>query len=227
MQWIHHFQLFLFDFDGLLVSTEHLHYQAYVNMLAKRGYKLDWSFQQFCSVAHFSATALREALYVQFPDLDLNWQQVYGEKIQAMEELLLSGKVELMPGAEKLLRALEKAGIQRCVVTHSPLPQIEMIRAGSPVLQSIPHWLTREDYTEPKPSPECYLRAIQLWGKEGDRVVGFEDSIRGLRALEGTPALPVLICEGHHPLVDMASEKSVHFESLNAIPENWLNTQRA
>ena len=49
MQWIHDFQLFLFDFDGLLVDTEHLHYQAYVNMLSKHGYKLELNFGNFLS----------------------------------------------------------------------------------------------------------------------------------------------------------------------------------
>ena len=40
MEWIHHYQLILFDLDGLLVNTEQLHYQAYKNMLQARGFSL-------------------------------------------------------------------------------------------------------------------------------------------------------------------------------------------
>ena len=222
MEWIHHFQLFLFDFDGLLVNTEPLHFQAYINMLAKRGFKLDWSLAEFYQSAHLNAYALKEALYAKFPDLDPNWPMLYEEKKQNYQELLLSGKVELMPGVEKLLRALEKEAIQRCIVTHSPLVQIQAIRKQLPVLRTVAHWITREDYEEPKPHPECYLRAIQLFGKKGDRIVGFEDSIRGLEALKKTPARAVLICPSHHPLVEMASEGVEHFESLEKIPADWF-----
>ncbi len=228
MDWIRHFQLFLFDFDGLLVNTEHLHYQAYVNMLERRGHHLDWSFPDFCSFAHLNATALREALYARVPDLDPNWPMLYEEKKAMYQDLLASGKVELMPGAAELLQRLAKEGIQRCVVTHSPLVQIQAIRAGAAVLQTIPHWLTRENYSEPKPSPECYLRAIELWGKpddkgdKGDKIIGFEDSLRGIQALQKTPALPVLVCPLDHPLLDKTDEGVVHFASLEAIPRDWM-----
>ena len=59
-------------------------------------------------------------------------------------------------------KELEKAKIQRCVATNSFREQIDAIRAQLKPLQSIPHWITREDYEKQKPHPEAYLRAIQL-----------------------------------------------------------------
>jgi beta-phosphoglucomutase len=215
MRWIRRFQLFLFDFDGLLVNTEHIHYQAYVNMLAARGCKLDWSFATFCSFAHLNGEALREALYAALPDLDSDWKALYAEKKRLYFDLLLSGKVELMPGAEELLRTLADENIRRCVVTNSALEQTQLIRSSLPILQTIPHWITREDYSRPKPDPEGYLLAIARYGEKGDRIIGFEDSIRGFQALEKTPALPILVCPSHHPLLDMVvATGGRHFESL-------------
>lgn len=223
MQWVHDFQLFLFDFDGLLVNTEHIHYQAYVNMLAKRGYRLELSFANFCELAQLNATAWKEALYATIPDLEPNWNLLYQEKKEAYLNLLASGKVEIMPGAIPLLQVLEKHQIRRCVVTNSFLEQVQLIRAQIPILATIPKWVTREDYEKPKPNPECYLKAIQLYGKPGDRIIGFEDSVRGLNALRQTPAFPVLICPFHHPLVNIALEgDGVHFESLEDLPNNKL-----
>ncbi|HSX26041.1 MAG TPA: HAD family phosphatase [Chlamydiales bacterium] len=223
MKWIHDFQLFLFDFDGLLVNTEHLHLQAYVNMLAKRGLKLDWSLAQFCEVAQLNSTALREALYAQFPDLEPNWKILYEEKKQAYLDLLTSGKVELMPGAAQILKEVQNANIRRCIVTNSLLEHTKLLRAKIPILQTIPHWITREDYEKAKPDPESYLRAIQLHSRPGDKIIGFEDSIRGLKALRQTPALPVLICPSHHPLLELAmGEGLIHYESLEHIPKDKL-----
>ncbi len=163
--------------------------------------------------------ALRDALYSEYPRLDRNWDRLYREKKRLYFELIQSGKVELMPGAEKLLRALDEAKIKRCVVTNSFREQIEVIRAHSPVLQTIPHWITRESYERPKPAPDGYLQAIALYGAKGDKLIGFEDSLRGLEALKQTPALPVLICPSHHPLLELALGEggALHFESLSSI----------
>lgn len=211
------FDLFLFDFDGLLVNTEHLHFQAYVNMMAEQGFALSWNFRSYCELAHSSADGLREKLYVDFPDLNPDWASLYALKKKMYMELLASGKVELMPGVTKILPLLEQKKKRRCVVTHSPLPQIQAIRSQHPILQTIPHWITREDYGAPKPSPEGYLKAITLYGKQGDKIIGFEDSLRGLQALQNTPATPVFISSFRHPLLSNLLEEGVlYYDSFDS-----------
>ncbi len=228
-RWIHDFQLFLFDFDGLLVNTEHLHYQAYINALERKGFHLPLSFANFLELAHFDSKAWREAIFVSVPGSEADWDSLYREKARSYLDLVASGKVELMPGVEEVLTELEKAGIRRCVVTHSPLEQTELIRSRLPLLKTIPKWITREEYEKPKPHPECYLKAIELYGKKGDRIIGFEDSIRGLRALQKTPALPVLICPEHHPLLEIALSEGegVHFEAFTMISKEKLSRSLA
>jgi beta-phosphoglucomutase len=222
MKWLDDFQLFLFDFDGLLVNTEHLHYQAYLDTLSKWGYRLDWSFEKFCSLAHLNATALKQAIYEQHPSLDPNWDRIYADKKKNYLELLKQGNVALMPGVEKVLKYLEEKQIRRCVVTNSPLEQIQQIRSLLPILQSIPYWVTREQYSQPKPNPECYEKAIQLYGMPKDRIIGFEDSIRGLQALRPTPATAVLICSSQHPLLQGGLEPDCYhygsFDHIDKLP---------
>ena len=212
MDWIHRFQLFLFDFDGLLVDTERLHYRAYKRMLATRGYELNWSFSRYCAAAHLEATALRDQIYTEFPSLQAlepHWEVLYAEKRKAFMQLLEEEPVDLMAGAIELLNRLEAAGIDRCVVTHSPLPLIERVRRHQPVLNSIPVWITREDYSKPKPDPECYRKAIHHFSAENLAVIGFEDSFRGLQALLGTAALPILVCPADAPFLDHPLPKQV------------------
>lgn len=218
MQWVDRFQFFLFDFDGLLVNTEHLHYQAYVHMLARHGCALSWDFAQFCSYAHLHSEALRQQIYLEFPSLDLDWKKLYEEKKAVYQGLLELGKIELMPGVEPLLKILDQKGIRHCVVTNSFRSQVDLIRTHQKALQSIPHWITREDYENPKPSPDGYLHAIKLYGQPGDRTIGFEDSLRGIQSLQKTEALPVLVCPSHHPLLPAALSQGVlHFNSLDRV----------
>lgn len=215
MDWIYKYQLFLFDFDGLLVNTEHLHFEAYKQMLAARGCVVDWGFSQFCQLAHLNSEALKQAIYRKFPNLEPTWSVLYEEKKNIYYSLISRGSIALMPGVEPLLLELHNRNIRTVVVTNSLYEQIALIRSQIPALQTINYWITREDYENPKPHPECYLRAIELYGQKGDKIIGFEDSIRGLKALLQTPAQPVLVCSKDHPLLDDSLPANVlHFSSM-------------
>ncbi len=226
MQWIHEYQLFLFDFDGLLVNTENIQFQAYKDMCSRWGYDLNWSFSTYCSYAHSPNTeALRDALWDTFPGLqekELLWSVLYAEKKRRYEELLSLSKIELMPGVERLLRELQKANIARCVVTNSTKIQTDLIKHTLPPLKTIPHWITREDFLESKPSPEGYLRAISLYGKKGGRIIGFEDAPRGIAALQQTPATIVMISSLPPEILGSFSKEVILYASLEDIPDDHL-----
>lgn len=221
MLWIHRFNLFLFDFDGLLVNTEEIHFLAYKNMCAHYGIDLNWDFNRYCQSAHYNSDKLRQDLYRDFPQLlsaESNWDLLYARKKQAVIDLFKHGAVHLMPGVEKLLSALKEANIPCCVVTHSANELIEVVRKKNPILNSIAHWMTRESYTHPKPNPECYLKAIEMFAKDSDNVIGFEDTPRGLEALLQTRAKPILICEAKYPEIPAFLKKGVlHFKSLEDV----------
>ncbi|ADI37745.1 HAD family hydrolase [Waddlia chondrophila] len=225
MEWTKDYQLFLFDFDGLLVNTEEIHYQAYKKMCRDRGFELPWDFSRYCQVAHYHQETLRRELMQSVPGLERmesDWEVLYQEKKQAMVELLSKGSVTMMPGAEKLLRVLDQEGIERCVVTHSPLEQIELIKQGNPILFSIPHWFTRESYTKAKPDPECYLNAIEKLCPEEGKVIGFEDTPRGMQALMETPAEAVMITQVNYPEQEtFVSRGAKLFNSL----ADWIHSR--
>jgi HAD superfamily hydrolase (TIGR01509 family) len=117
-----------------------------------------------------------------------------------------------------LLISLLERGIKRAVVTNSPREQIEIIKESLPVLKSIPLWITREDYSNPKPSPEGYLTAIRKLVEPGDRIIGFEDTLKGLKALLGAGVESILVCptQSDH-VAECISLGAKHFESLSSI----------
>ncbi len=106
-------------------------------------------------------------------------------------------------------------------MTNSFKEQTDLIKKKVDVLKTIPHWVTRENYYLTKPDPECYLKAIELYGKKGDRVIGFEDSSRGVQALRQTPVIAVCICSAHYPLLNMILDQSVmYYETFDQIPQS-------
>lgn len=213
-KWIERFNLFLLDFDGLLVDTERLHFAAYQAMCKRHGFALKWSFNDYCQIAH-KEVRIAEAIYATFPELfsqQPDWNILYAEKKEAYLDLLKEGRIKLMPGVDQFLQALSQRKIKRCVVTNSLEEHVKLIRSALPILDTIPVWITREQYDRPKPAPDGYLKAIELLADVGDRIIGFEDTYRGIQSLMGTAATPILICPSDHPQLSESGLKKVsHF----------------
>lgn len=224
MNWIDQFQLFLFDFDGLLVDTEPLHYKAYKRMFARYGENLSWNFQDYCAAAHRSQEDLRIGLEKNCPgilDKESDWTILYQRKKEELLRIVEEEPVPCKPGAKGLLEILQKRNIRHAIVTHSPRVFLDLVLKQHPVLRQIPHLITREDYAMPKPDPECYETAIRRFSKEGQRVIGFEDTPRGLQALLATSAEAVYVPSVSHPFLPNR-KPFVLVPSLQILLENGL-----
>lgn len=221
MEWLKRFSVIFFDFDGLLVDTEPLHFEAYVAMLEGRGYTLDWDFAHYVSIAHFSSIGLEHEIYRSFPKLkeeEPNWAVLYKEKKRELEKIFARGSFALMPGVERLLEALPLYSVTTCVVTNSTKSQTETVKEALPLLRNLPLWITREDYVHPKPSPDSYRAALKRVGASPEEVIGFEDTVRGLRALHEAGIKGILICPPDHPQrSDPLAQIAPYFPSFSAM----------
>lgn len=191
-----------------------------------RGITLKWSFERYCQSAHYSSEKFRQEIFVEYPELqkqDPTWEQLYLEKQANMERMLKEDVVALMPGVLSLLSMIQNAGINHVVVTHSPLALISVVKAQHEVLRRIPHWITRQDYTHPKPHSECYQVAVHRHSKPGDRVIGFEDSPRGITSLLGVDSKAVLIAQAAYPEIPDFIKRGVKvYNSFEEIPNSEL-----
>ncbi len=212
--------LLFFDFDGLLVNTEHLHFQAYQHLVTTHHLSFPWTFSEFAGIAHQKANGVREAMTRQFPSLidQIGWEALYAEKQRYYAQLLSSKELDFMPGAAAVLTLVQQLNIPHAVVTNSPLDQIAAIRSRLRLLQTIPLWVTRENYPLPKPAPDGYLKAIDLLGGARQTMVGFEDSLRGIHSLQNAGITPILICANDHPQLQTIKPGSLtYFPSFTAL----------
>lgn len=206
------YDIILFDFDGLLVDTEPLHFSAYKEMCLRNGVVLDWDFTRFCQEAHGSANGIWKAFQKEYPKLLENSSQdlLYREKKEIYQELLQTTSLKCMPGVETLLQALPTSNILSAVVTNSPRSQVEAIRKKLTLLHVIPLWITREEYALAKPEPDGYLLALAKLG-EKKRVIGFEDTLKGIRALQAAGIEAILVA----PTCLEETKDFVHLERID------------
>ena len=213
MHWILDYELIFFDFDGLLVNTEYLHFTAYQQLLKAHDVSFPWDFSTFVGIAHQSSEQLRKTITDHCPTLieKETWEKLYREKQRYYSKLLETHHLEFMPGVPKLLELVQQHRISHAVVTNSTHHQVSSIKRHLPLLKSIPIWITREDYTHPKPAPDAYLKAIEVLGGAKEKMVGFEDALRGIRALEQAHITPVLICPSDHPQLNQIKRDSLPY----------------
>ncbi|GAB5411992.1 MAG: HAD family phosphatase [Chlamydiales bacterium] len=199
MSFIHH-DLFLFDFDGLLVDTEPLHFQAYQDALASYGVSFDWDFNKYCKFAHAGTQVFSDAVYASFPELsERNWEIVRDKKKVCYLGLVKAGPVRLMPGSEVFVRDLLSKGLKCCIVTNSTRQELEFVAKHLPLVRDL-EWIAREDYAKPKPAPDGYLEACKKFN--GKNPVGFEDTLKGILSLKAAGIRPILVCSNTHPQLE-------------------------
>jgi HAD superfamily hydrolase (TIGR01509 family) len=107
--------------------------------------------------------------------------------------LMVERDLKLMPFARE---TLEKTalGFITALVTNTPLSQVEPILKRAGLRDYLHHLVTREDYADPKPAPDCYLAASRKTGCAPAECLAVEDAPRGVRAAvaAGMPCVAVL-----------------------------------
>jgi len=186
------FDLFLFDLDGLLIDSEAMHWRAYKAMCAQFGCTMTWDLSSYLVTAGSSADALQQRLREEFPQIfeGREWSEIYALKQQTLFNHIRINPPKPMPGAKVFVQQLKRLNKPMVVVTHSPREVVDGIQGLFP---EIDRWITREDYVRPKPAPDGYLCACRLYAVDPSCAIGFEDTVKGIRALEAAGCHGILV----------------------------------
>lgn len=205
-------KLVCFDFDGLLVDSEPVHHQSYMETLESLGFPFPLDFKRYCEIAHSANRMLfKEKVHEKYPDFPYTWEELRAKKTQRYRELLKEGRVKAMQGAEKLIEKLLSEDKEICIVTNSDRCDVDEIISHIPFLQKIPKIIAREDYENPKPKPDGYLKALEFYKVQANEAIGLEDSRKGLGALKEALMDALFI----NPHID--EEKEGQYFSLDSV----------
>ena len=185
-------------------------------MVESLGFNFPINYDTYCQGAHISTEVLRDLIYTSCKGLKEahpNWMEIREIKQKIYLKHLQNGQVELMPGVDILIQSLIHFQKKACIVTNSPLEQIELVEAKLPLLKKIPFKITRNDYTHPKPSGDSYRVAIEKYGSPTDRIIGFEDSQKGVMALIDAKVFSIEINPSSS--ISLADKKFPDFQSIN------------
>ncbi len=169
------FEAVLFDFDGVLLDSEPVHYECWLEALKPLGIRSDWgAYSEYCigipdrdAVEHLCR---RNATPV---DPDAAWEQ-YARKTELFRARMLEDP-PFLPSTVELLESLH--GYKLAVVTSSARREIEPLLERAGIRRHFQVVVCREDVARHKPAPDAYLLAARLLGVTSALVV--EDSEAG------------------------------------------------
>ena len=163
----------LFDLDGVVLDTEPL-YTLFWKKLDKRlrpnienfeyiikGLTLNQIYDKYFHGEEDKQDKITSLLYEYERNMDFNY----------------------INGFEEFIKELKTKGISTAIVTSSNLEKMQNVYNKCPEIKYyFNEILTSEDFTESKPSPDCYLKAAARFGVSPKECIVFEDSFNGLRS---------------------------------------------
>ena len=167
----------LFDLDGVILDTEGS-YTAFWDDYGSRHFsEKDFGLK-------IKGQTLVKILDDYFPEE--NERKSITDAINDFERNM---SYPFVPGVENYIKSLKSNGIRTAVVTSSNLLKMDNVYRCHPGFREMFDMiLTSEDFSESKPSPYCYLKAMRLFGAGPEDCVVFEDSLAGLQAARASGA---------------------------------------
>lgn len=174
----------LFDLDGTLIDTDHLHFAVFRDLLAGAGQRIDM--QYYLDNMHGQMNA---AIFARLmPDAD---PEAMSDRKEAAFRELLAGSVPPMAGASRLLADARAQGWGLAVVTNAPRANASAMLAAIGLAEAFDTVVIGEECAAGKPDPEPYATAMARLGVPPTDCIAFEDSPSGIRSARAAGALTV------------------------------------
>jgi HAD superfamily hydrolase (TIGR01509 family) len=186
-------QAVVFDLDGLLFNTEELYQDVGSQLLERRGKQFD---APLLDAMMGRPPRVSLQIMIDWHQLDATVEQLSAETAEIFAGIL-DKRLELMPGAAKLLDSLEAASIPKAIATSSGPQFVRNVLSRFALEPRFRFILTCDDVRDGKPHPEIYLSAAQRFGVSPASMLVLEDSQNGCRAAVAAGAFAVAVPGAH------------------------------
>lgn len=168
----------IFDMDGLLLDTERLYQESWVEMAKRFGQKPDPAFPT--AVSGTSGEGMRAVIRKHYPAVDPDAFQA--GCLARVDEILDKQGPPVKPGARELLEYLSARGVKIAVASSSKHQRILSNLRAVELDQFFDAVVSGQEVERGKPEPDIFLLAAKKIGRAPEDCYVFEDSVNGVRA---------------------------------------------
>ncbi len=175
----------IFDFDGVIVDTEPLHYKAFQEILVPLGLGFSWKEYVDTYMGFDDRDAFLEVFRARGMDLDdRRLKELVASKSIVFQEVIRNG-VSPYPGAVRMILSLHASGYPLAICSGALRSDIVPILEQLGTDHCFTHVVTADDVRKSKPDPECYRIAFQRLMRTHPSLLS---TPRNSLAIEDTPA---------------------------------------
>ena len=179
----------IFDFDGVIVDSEPLHFRLFQRLLGEEGIVLTREMYDAIYLGMDDRECFTEALTRHGKTAGLTKIPDLIERKSALLMSELADHVPMLPGAADLVRALAKSR-PLAICSGALRREIEAMLTHAGLLPSFVGIVSAEDVTHGKPHPEGFTKALAVINRTnnpGPPIVpasslAIEDSLAGIEA---------------------------------------------
>lgn len=183
----------IWDMDGVLADTAPYHLLAWQETFAKRGIKCtEEDFKRSFGIRNDAI--IKNVLGGQTTEAEI--ETIAREK-EATFRRIIGQNIKPIPGALKLLEALDEHGVRMAIASSTPIENVRLIVGSLSIEKYFQAVITDRDVTEGKPSPQVFLLAAERLGAEPKNCVVFEDAVAGVKAAKSAGMYCVAITSTH------------------------------
>jgi beta-phosphoglucomutase len=173
------YEAILFDFDGVLMDSEPVHYACWMEALAPLGVHLDWDTYAARCIGASEPATMELFAALSDPPLELAAVQARYPIKKELFRARMAVEPPFAPGVREFVARL--AGRYKlAVVTSSARQEIEPLIEGGGIRPHFGAVVCAEDVSRHKPAPDPYLLAARLLDARSALVA--EDSDAGMES---------------------------------------------
>ncbi|MEM8495469.1 MAG: HAD family phosphatase [Planctomycetota bacterium] len=188
----------VFDFDGVMVDSEPLHYQAFV--LIARSLGLELTFEQYVQtyIGFDDRDAFRVMLEVTGRDAtESAVAELCAKKGPAFEALTRATGELALPGSVELVDAAKAAGLKVAIASGATRADIDLMLGLLDRADAFGAIVTADDVERSKPDPASYANAAAAIGVEPSKCLAIEDTRAGLKSATAAGLRTLAITTSH------------------------------
>ena len=165
----------IFDFDGVIVNSEPVHFAAFVKLLAEERIPLSEKEYYAELIGFDDRGAIRHMLTKHNrPVDDARIESLKAKKFKLMQQLLSAGEVPPLPGVKEFVPALSKH-YPLAICSGAVKPEIEIMLDGVGLRDCFSVIVAADDVAIGKPNPMGYLLTTKLLGEQIGRALTPKD----------------------------------------------------
>ena len=181
----------LFDMDGLMIDTESLSTEAFINSAKAQGYNM--TKEETLKVLGFTKASIYQFWIDYFQGTNVDGKKLVDDHYEYIENVLYTVGPEKMPYVEELLKYLRENNYNIAVASSSDTADIKNNLEKTKLEKYIDEIASGAEVENGKPDPDVFLLAAERLGVDAKDCLILEDSKAGIKAGKASGAMVFMV----------------------------------